>query len=669
MKKKILGILVVTLLITTVVLPVTGTMNIGNTKIVGGAVGSDDQLATWINANYMPVLTDEEYEKLREAYKELPGSLDWYWKPPYSNYAPHIPGGMPDFDQQQEQWKTIFPGLNGVLDSTPLGDDLVSSDGFRIGPGPNCYLDSDPTGDDEIDWSFSGPAAVANCFWWFDSKYADSTGTPGDGEDIFSLVADYGVGDDHQKKNVRELIERLAVKMRTCNEGITNTDAMQDAIDEWFDDTGLSKIFEENTYEAPTFDFIEDEIERSQDVILKLGFWDAVVSPKLIDQEQTLFEIDCLLGILKWWDFQSFTPSVNRLDAIQLLLDSGTPAGPPGDIEINVYNLKDDPIPIGTTRFNPGALGSFTWVQFHFVPHIELTPDGLYYFDVRVVHPNTVYNWWFMPIEGIYVPGQGWMAGSLYNAVTGSKFDWTFKTEYYDPPLTWWRKGQRYVTCAGVNSEDKMIAISDPYQDIENPTSNDHNDAQYVSHDIYEVKEYATGLPWPAKWHLLDYPSGSTSSIHIATVEEAVVICPTGFLQPDLDCEGTLSWSDVKPGSTATDTFYVKNVGDLFSELDWEKCDEPTWGTWTFNPSSGDDLKPEDGKLTVQVTVVAPNEKNKQFTGQVKICNKEDTSDYCIIQVSLATPKNKPFINSPFLQFLENHPYMFPLLRQMLNLQ
>jgi C1A family cysteine protease len=34
----------------------------------------------------------------------------------------------------------------------------------------------------------------------------------------------------------------------------------------------------------------------------------------------------------------------------------------------------------------------------------------------------------------------------------------------------------------------------------------------------------------------------------------------------------------------------------------------------------------------------------------------------------ISMPKNKPYINTPFLQFLENHPRMFPLLRHMLEL-
>lgn len=598
--------------------------------------------------------------------EDISAQTNWYWKEPYPNYAPHKPGGMPDFDQRQKQWKAIFPGINGILESTVVGDDVISTDGFRIGPGLNCRLESDPLGDDIIDWTFSGPAAVANCFWWFDSKYATSTGVPGDGNDIFTLIEDYGVGDDHQKENVPELIERLALEMDTCSEGTTDIDIMQDAIDNWFLDTGLSSIFEENTYDLPTFTFIENEIERSQDVILKLGFYDAVAGSKLVDQEQTIFDGLWPLGLVKWWDFQSFTPMVNRLDAIQLLLDSGTPAGPPCDIEINVYDSLFDPIPLGTARLNPGALGSFTWVQFHFIPYIQLTPGATYYFDVRQVSASGTYNWWFIPVEGAYVPGQGWMAGAITIPGTSIKFDWCFKTEYFDPPLTWWKKGQRYVTCAGVNSQWKLIALSDPYQDKENPTNLDHNDAQYVSHDIYVVKEYNYGLPGGSQWYLHEYFSGSQASINITVVEKAVVICPIGAPEPDLECGGSLSWSNVKPGSVVTGTFSVRNDGDPGSKLNWEITDYPDWGTWSFTPSNGSNLAPSDGPISINVTVEAPPEKQKDFTGNVTVQNTDEATDFCNIQISLSTPKKKIY-DFLFDNFIERFYTKFPFLLQLFS--
>jgi len=91
----------------------------------------------------------------------------WYWKDPYEDYSPN---GMPDIDQRQDGW---------------------------------LKTDTDQ-------WSFCGPAAVANCFKWFDSKYNDvAPGAPGDGIDQFPLVRDYLddlgplVGyDDHDPWNI-----------------------------------------------------------------------------------------------------------------------------------------------------------------------------------------------------------------------------------------------------------------------------------------------------------------------------------------------------------------------------------------------------------------------------------------------------------------------------------
>ena len=148
---------------------------------------------------------------------------------------------------------------------------------------------------------------------------------------------------------------------------------------------------------------------------------------------------------------------------------------------------------------------------------------------------------------------------------------------------------------------------------------------------------------------------------------------------PNLDCDGDLIWTGIKPGATVTDSFNVSNIGDPLSELDWDITEWPTWGIWTFNPSSGNALKPEDGAVTVQVTVVAPEmvprgiplpyPRDTTYTGQVKIVNLDDSTDFCTIDVSLTTPKNKAFnIFPPFLQFLQNHPHMFPILRYLLGL-
>jgi len=134
----------------------------------------------------------------------------------------------------------------------------------------------------------------------------------------------------------------------------------------------------------------------------------------------------------------------------------------------------------------------------------------------------------------------------------------------------------------------------------------------------------------------------------------------------DIECTGSLQWINLKPKVLISGDFTIKNSGYSESKLDWEIIDNPDWGEWTFTPIEGYDLSPFDGSFTVNVLVVTPDENNQNFTGEIKVINKENTSDYEIIDVSLSTSKTK-IINTPFLTFLEKHPHIFPLIRQILG--
>jgi hypothetical protein len=132
---------------------------------------------------------------------------------------------------------------------------------------------------------------------------------------------------------------------------------------------------------------------------------------------------------------------------------------------------------------------------------------------------------------------------------------------------------------------------------------------------------------------------------------------------PDLDCAGTLSWTDVEPGANVTGTFTVENIGDPLSLLDWEIDSYPDWGTFTFAPDGGLDLTPEAGTITVTVDVVAPDEPETNFTGEIVLVNSEDPDDICIIDVALATPVSQ---QSLILQLLEMLAQRFPIIAQIL---
>ena len=83
------------------------------------------------------------------------------------------------------------------------------------------------------------------------------------------------------------------------------------------------------------------------------------------------------------------------------------------------------------------------------------------------------------------------------------------------------------------------IALSDPYWNINNPSPNDHNDAQYVSHDIYKVSLGSPCPQLPYQWWLPDYPADYDYTI----VEQAVVICPKDATPPVIS-DVTLTTSD-----------------------------------------------------------------------------------------------------------------------------
>ncbi len=138
---------------------------------------------------------------------------------------------------------------------------------------------------------------------------------------------------------------------------------------------------------------------------------------------------------------------------------------------------------------------------------------------------------------------------------------------------------------------------------------------------------------------------------------------------PDLDCIGSLSWTDIRPGGTVHGSFQVQNIGDNDSLLNWTVDNTITWGTWTFSPSSGDGLTPELGLVTVDVHVVAPNEKNAVFHGNLTVRNKNNASDTVAIPITLTTSMGSALPSSnPFLSWLfERFPHAFFFLRHLLG--
>lgn len=194
------------------------------------------------------------------------------------------------------------------------------------------------------------------------------------------------------------------------------------------------------------------------------------------------------------------------------------------------------------------------------------------------------------------------------------------------------------------------------------------------------------GVPWMGEYMGLAVDSSHAYVVFTSSVTDTfgdvyfdkIANANLPLPMPDLDCVGDLHFGNVKSGSTVTGDFLVINIGDPSSLLDWEVESYPDWGIWTFTPASGDDLA-SGGSTTVNVSIVAPKQvalvgswmepRDEEFTGQVKVVNKENSSDFCIVDVSMMVPVHHEV--PPFLvleRLLERFPHAFPLLRFLLGM-
>ena len=262
-------------------------------------------------------------------------------------------------------------------------------------------------------------------------------------------------------------------------------------------------------------------------------------------------------------------------------------------------------------------------------PLVSSNQSGLSY-DPSTMDYNTLYYWKIVSWDNHGASSTGPLWSFTTSSVPNNPpyvpsdpnpGDGAVEVDYLDVVLSW--------TCGDPDSGDTVVY--DIYFEIDNPNpttlvSDDQTETSFDEGDLVPGAHYY--------WKVV------AKDNHGATTNGPVWDFTTIEAIPDLDCFGSLVWSKVPPGGTVTGDFIVENIGDAYSMLDWEISEWPDWGTWTFAPDNGTDLTPGQEPITVEVSVIAPTQQNHEFTGDVKIVNVENSSDFCIISVTLTTPVN-----------------------------
>jgi len=197
---------------------------------------------------------------------------------------------------------------------------------------------------------------------------------------------------------------------------------------------------------------------------------------------------------------------------------------------------------------------------------------------------------------------------------------------------------------------DIEVEIDETYYIIIHTNSPSGKSYHWLDEYNLDCDFYERGKQWQSN----DYGATWTCSGSEGAYTDSTFRTYSYISVSDLDCTGFFNWSDVKPGEIVNGSFTVENSGTPLSYINWKILQWPSWGVWSFTPSNGSRLMPEDGLVSVQVSVEAPHSSiPDEYLGEIRIINEDNDDDYCIISASLVTPKNKDSIDAQPFQLLK----------------
>ncbi len=257
-----------------------------------------------------------------------------FWKA--GGWQDYAPSGMPDFDQRQDDWRNTAG-----------------------------------------QWTHCGPVAAANSLWWFDSKLEPNPIPPPALNDGYPLLRSYnpGIWDDHDPRNVQPFVGNLAALAGTGATG-TQPDKLAEGIQAYLTAKGLGAAYTVTVQPKPAFGWVEAEIERSEDVILLIGFWqeNTVGWRRIGGHYITAAGVDSLWKLIAFSDPFANAAEVGGWGRV---LPPGHPAGHPPALHNDARFVSHDLYRVIDTRSPGGTWGP--WGYPRWLPLVNFqglnTPD------------------------------------------------------------------------------------------------------------------------------------------------------------------------------------------------------------------------------------------------------------------------------------------------------
>ncbi|HEC76998.1 MAG TPA: VWA domain-containing protein, partial [Thermoplasmatales archaeon] len=286
---------------------------------------------------------------------------------------------------------------------------------------------------------------------------------------------------------------------------------------------------------------------------------------KLIDQIQPVGDYPYPINSQPFTTMQSFIPTVDRLDAVSLLLNATY-----DEVNVSIYdegfNLLGWNITVVYTWYP-------AWYQFHFDP-INLTPGKTYYIVVTSDYPY--HYWWFT--NDSYECGHAYMNGEW-----APEYDFAFKTEYYG-----YGEGMCASGIEGIYWRYEYNGTSYPYEmgdgviNLSNYYPDEPDIANYLwyvyneSNGIVFTEECQHDLYYFAKdnvchhteiYHRTFFVDNSLPEINKTHPEHGYEVFPEGFLFEEYFDDGMTGWTDT---DGAWDTWSSNNAGGIAPEAEGE---------------------------------------------------------------------------------------------------